>query len=113
MSSLKSASVVGDSMSICLTGFLVVFTPINVIVHSHEDDLSFELLGFALQLIGHDVLNLFEDTLVNAGKVSTAQFHLLSIDSIQFSEIASSQEPIDLLIPGIDWISTHTSQAQH
>ena len=83
------------------------FSPFNVIVHWHGDDPFFELLRFTLQFRNQGLLNLVENSQCSESwEICPLEFHLFTVDSIQFLKIRCFQKAFNLTFPCLDWFNT-------
>ena len=116
MSSRESSSILSNSESIRNTIFFVSsLSPINVIVHRHEDDPSFEVLWVTLRL-SHHLLNLVEDSQCCASRENCPlELHRLTIKCVQSSVFWWTFEPRQSVFPCIIWLRVlvHLSKAKH
>ena len=72
--------------------------PNDIIVHGHEDNSSLKLLRFTLKFCRH-LLILSDNSQCGEPWFFPLEFHRISINSIQFFEIACFKIPLNVVFP--------------
>ena len=113
MSERESSCIVGHIDG--NTNLLVLqISPCDVILR-HEDDSSFVLFWCTLHFTHHSLDPGENLHVVNPGKIFSLEFHWFSIDSIQFSVLVGTLEPLPFIFPFniILWERVYLSKTQY